>query len=175
MKLKQLSILAAIGLSCSVYAQDALLANALFSQGETKLKQAKTDDEFKEVFNLMSKAAEAGSQMGNLYLGQLYFEGKGTLRNVQKAIECWELADKTNETYPQGIAQAKYFLGLELFQRKTRTNEENSKMADLLEKAGEMGCAEAWACLGKLYLKGNEFHRVSIEDSKKYYLRIYKP
>ena len=177
MKLKQLYILAALGLSCSVFAQDALLANALFSQGETKLKQAKTDDEFKEVFNLMSKAAEAGSQMGNLYLGQLYFEGKGTPRNIQKAIECWELADKTNETYPQGIAQAKYFLGLELFQRKTRTNEENSKMADLLEKAGEMGCAEAWACLGKLYLKGNEFHRVSIEDSKKYYLKaeLLKP
>ena len=171
MKLKQLSILAAIGLSCSVYAQDALLANALLSQGETKLKLAKTDDEFKEVFNLMQKAAEAGSQMGNLYLGQLYFEGKGTPRNVKKAIECWDLADKTNEKYPQGIAKAKYFLGLELFQRKNRTNEENSKMADLLVKAGEMGCAEAWACLGKLYLNGNEFFGASIEEAKKYYLK----
>ena len=171
MKLKRLSILAAIGLSCSVYAQDALLANALLSQGETKLKQAKTDDEFKEVFNLMQKAAEAGSQMGNLYLGQLYFEGKGTPRNVQKAIVCWELADKTNEKYPQGIAKAKYFLGLELFQRKTRTNEENSKMADLLTKAGEMGCSEAWACLGKLYLNGNEFYRASAEEAKKYFLK----
>ena len=171
MKLKRLSIFAALGLCCSIYAQDTLLADALVSQGETKLKSAKTEEDYKAVFNLMKKASEAGSQMGYLYLGQLYFEGKGTPRNIQKAIECWELADKKSKKYPQGIAKAKYFLGLELFQRKTRTPDENSRMEDLLEQAGKMGCAEAWACLGKLYLTGNEFFVKSVEEAKKYYLK----
>ncbi|MBE6406178.1 MAG: sel1 repeat family protein [Lentisphaerae bacterium] len=177
MKLKRLSIFAALGLCCSIYAQDALLADALVSQGETKLKSAKTEDEFKEVFNLMTKAAEAGSQKGNLYLGQLYFEGKGTARDVKKAIECWELADKKSKEYPQGIAEAKYYLGLELFRRTTRTNDENSRMQDLLIKAGEMGCTEAWACLAKLYQDGNEFYPASREISKKYFLKaeLQKP
>ena len=177
MKLKRLSIFAALGLCCSIYAQDALLADALVSQGETKLKSAKTEDEFKEVFNLMTKAAEAGSQKGNLYLGQLYFEGKGTARDVKKAIKCWELADKKSKEYPQGIAEAKYYLGLELFRRTTRTNDENSRMQDFLIKAGEMGCTEAWACLAKLYQDGNEFYPASREISQKYFLKaeLQKP
>ena len=177
MKLKQLSIAAALGLCCIVNAQDALLADALFTQGEIKLKQAKTEDEFKEVFNLMKKAAESGSQKGNLFLGKLYFEGKGTERDVQKAIQCWTLANKPCKEYPEGLAEAKYYLGLELFQRAVKTNEENSLMVDLLTKAGEMGCTEAWACLGKLYWNGNGFHPEDKEKSKESYLKaeLLKP
>ena len=177
MKIRRIFTIAALGLCCCVNAQDDVLADALFSQGEMRLQQAKTDDDYKAVFDLMKKAADSGSQKAYLYLGILHFEGKGTAKNTKKAIEFWGLADKKSPRYPTGIAEAKYYLGLELFQRQTRSNDDNSRMKDLLETAGTMGSPEAFGCLGKLYWNGNEFYTKDLNSSKGYFLKaeLIKP
>ena len=170
MRFQHFFMVALLSFGCAVNAQDDVLADALFTQGEQKLREAKTEEDHKVVFDLMKRAAESGSQKGYLYLGKLYFEGKGIQKNISKAVECWEKADKKSPGHPDGIAEAKYYLGLELFQRSVRSNDDNFRMEKLWKEAGEMGCAEALSGLGKLYWNGNEFFAGNSELSKQYFL-----
>ena len=56
MRFQHFFMVALLSFGCAVNAQDDVLADALFTQGEQKLREAKTEEDHKVVFDLMKRA-----------------------------------------------------------------------------------------------------------------------
>ena len=98
------------------------------------------------------KAAARGDVGAQVYLGNLYTEGKGVAQDYSKAAKFYEKAAA------QGDALAEVNLGM-LYYRGKGVAQDYSKAAELYRKSADQGNAAGQAYLGSLYAEGKGVQR----------------
>jgi len=95
-----------------------------------------------EGFNLFKQAAEAGDEVAQSVVGELYWRGQGTARDFQKALK-W-LTDSDDQPNSQ------FYLGL-MHERGEGVERDVDEAIDLLDDAADGGIAGAHGALGYIY------------------------
>lgn len=131
----------------SFFAVWFLCLSSLYAQSINTALEKYYSENYSSAFSLFLPLAEGGNTEAQAYLGQMYFEGKGTVRNDAKAVRWFSRAAE------QGSAQAQY--ALSFFYRTGRgVRQSDEKAAQWLEKAARQGHQAAQYDLSALYLSG---------------------
>lgn len=93
--------------------------------------------------------AEKGDPVSQYFLGKLYENGKGTEKDINKAIEWFEKS--ANQNYDK----AQTYLGI-LYAKGKETEKDINKSIKWFEKAANQDCTDALFNLGLLYYDNHE-------------------
>lgn len=129
-----------------------------------KGKEYYDQDNFKEAYIWLFKAAEQGNTKAQYYLGRWYNEGKRVERDYGNAINWWDREQELKRDYVVAIkwwrkaavlgnAMAQYELGKMYYQGK-RVETDYVEAIRWWRKAAEQGGQEAQYGLAKMYFEG---------------------
>ena len=68
--------------------------------------KARDNKDYKKALEILKPLAEQGEAKAQVYLGEMYFNGKGVPQDDKQAVKWWKLAAE------QGVALAQFSLGL---------------------------------------------------------------
>lgn len=108
-------------------------------------KAAHDAGDYAKAMEYYRRAADAGSVDGLRNIGNLYANGEGVEKNIDKALECYDRAAA------QGDAKAFFNIGV-IYQYDTP---DIGKAIEYYLKSGEMGYADAWTTLASMYQYGD--------------------
>ena len=119
------------------------LAEVLMSLARS-LEQAGSGNDYKEAFELAKKSAAQNNPDGFWILALAYEHGRGTRKNVKKAIECYQNGAEL------GHAPSQHSLGC-YYMRGDNLEQDDKKAFDLFLKSAEQGYGFAMADVGRCY------------------------
>ena len=103
--------------------------------------------DYTTAFEHFKDPAEQGNVYAQSYLGNMYANGQGVVKNEQIAVEWFQKAAE------QDSAEAQYILGLMYANGKGVVKNESTAL-EWYTKAAEQGLAEAQYALGLMYTNG---------------------
>ena len=111
-------------------------AEAMFILGNNILENAKTEEEFKEAFQLSSKSAKKGDVDAMNMVGHMLYNGKGVKKDMSKAVDWWDFASRRGQVHARFNIAKMYWYGIVLPKNK-------KKARKLFESAARGGDKEA--------------------------------
>ena len=134
--------------------------------------------DYKKAFELFTKAAEQGDFRAWIEKGYCYYDGKGTDKSYDKAIDCWlnalefgwlpsqEVWDMISE---HANAPTSYLIGENYYKGKGFYKQDFAQALKWFRRAAEQGMAEAQYSLGDCYYYANGVKQ-DYKEAAKWYL-----
>lgn len=113
-------------------------------------KKIQKEENKRTQYEKIRKEAEQGDAISQFYLGEFYFSGFGTLRNIPEAIKWYQEAAKNNDPDSPYYAGALYHLGL-CYSEGRGVEKSVEKAIALFQEAEKAGSSEAWHKLTSFY------------------------
>ena len=102
---------------------------------------------YQEAFKWYKKAAELGDAVAMGWLGLMYSEGKGTLRDDKEAFKWFKKAAELGNAKAMGMLGGMYFRG-------AGTLKDYKEAFKWCKKSAELGNADVMHLLGLMYFQG---------------------
>jgi TPR repeat protein len=129
-----------------------------FSKG----KEFYDKKEYAEALTWFNKAVEQGDSDAQYYLGEMYRNGRGVTKDVDKALKCFQNAAE------KGSVEAQVALGHIYLKGYEKIKYDYSEAYKWFLKAAEKGSAEAQNMVGEMYFKGQSVNK-DYDEAIKWY------
>lgn len=151
-------------LGCLFYADHIFCKRELRDEREIRVNIPIPKD-FNRAFQLINSAHIKGFPIDHKLLGQMYYCGRGTVKNIEKALYHFDLAAAANDPTALGSLGRIY--------STDETVKDLKKAFDYYQRAAQLGDIEALVQMGDAYDNESSWNSVVKEDKEmafKYYL-----